>query len=48
MFKYNKINTSAITFSQLKTIPMNNGNNRKTVYINYENNKFSITILPIL
>lgn len=41
-YKYSKINTSAISFSEMKTIPMNNGNNRKQVYINYGNGKFLI------
>jgi hypothetical protein len=41
-YKYSKLNTSAISFSEMKTIPMNNGNNRKQVYINYENGKFLI------
>lgn len=38
--KYTSIDTSAINFSEVKTIPMINGNNRKTVYINYSNGKF--------
>tara|TARA_B110000208_G_scaffold170647_1_gene212387 strand:- start:257 stop:934 length:678 start_codon:yes stop_codon:yes gene_type:complete len=41
-YKYTKIKASAITFSDMKTIPMNNGNNRKQVYINYANGKFLI------
>ena len=41
-YKYNKINTSAISFSDVKTIQMSSGNNRKQVYMNYSNGKFLV------
>lgn len=44
--KYSNINTSAVSFSELKTIPMA-GSNRKTVYVNYDNGRFVIET-PVL